>query len=512
MRVTASPAGRMVRVSSSSVSTMSFITEKYGPSGLLTISEFLDFIDHTEGLEITPSHDLKSHFQKLISSAESLFNKTNTRHSLLPFQEEGVQFLWKNKGAILTDEQGLGKTIQLLSAIEPGRQALVICPAFMREVWYDECVKWRPDLKPFIVEGKLVNEVPEPNEVWIASYESLPVDVHKLHTFFPGTHLISDEAQMLRNYTARRTQVFRSLARLVKKSGYVWLATGTPIINDPSDLWSLLQAAGITAYNGRDQFEKLWGAYRSVNGICWGQPKPEAFDRVRPHYLRRNRLEVMPQLPGKIYTDIRVPIKASKDDLELLQSVLSQHELEISKGDLDKLRSTNVSSARRVLSLLKLPAALSFVSKIDRPVVVFSCFKDTTEAFRKLKGWKVINGDESVKSRKTYVDQFQAGGLVGLACTIATAGLGFTMTKSHDALFIDQAWTPAENEQAEDRVCRIGQNEVVQITRLIADHQLDKRVHQVLAVKSKLSQPMKWGNSHPLFPLERLRDLVRELP
>lgn len=512
MRVQVSPAGRMVRVASPSVMTAARIAA-VSSNGLMSISRFLDFVEQTDDLELIPSKDLKAHLTKIADEFVAFRDRLSKIDALLPFQEEGVSFLWRNRGALLTDEQGLGKTIQGLCAIEPGRQALVICPAFMREVWYDECVKWRPDLSPFIVEGKLIRDVPEPNEVWIASYESLPVDVHKLATLYPGTVLIADEAQMLRNYTAIRTRTFRSLARIVKKSGYVWLFTGTPIINEPSDLWSLLQAAAITdVYNGRSEFERLWGAYRSVQGVCWGRPKPEAIERVRPHYLRRNRLEVLPQLPGKIYTDIRVPVKPSREEQRELAETLRLHEVDFERGDFEKLRSTNVSTSRRILSLLKLPTALSFVQRIDRPIVVFSCFRETTEAFRKLRGWKVINGEEQPSRRKAFVDELQRGELSGLACTIQTAGIGFTMTKSHDALFIDEAFTPAENDQAEDRLCRIGQNDVVQITKLVADHPIDRRVHQILKVKRELSAPMKWTNSHSSFPLERLRVFIDQMP
>lgn len=508
MRITVYPAGRsMVRVESPRVVDMTYVLT-YGKGGYMSIERFLDFVEKFEP-EITPSKDLREHFLAILKAEDSLDPHLGQLESLMPFQQQGVAFLWRNRGALLTDEQGLGKTIQALSAIEPNRQALVICPAFLRLTWYAECRRWRKDLTPAIVEGKL-DAVPEPNHVLIASYESLPLDAHKIGTFFPGTVLVADEAQMVRNYSAERTRLFRSLARVVRQSGFVWLLTGTPVVNEPDDLWSLLQACGIAneVYGNRDMFDKLWGGYRTVQGICWGKPKQEAMNRVQPHYLRRNRLEVLPELPGKIYSDLVIDVAPTIRDKMLLDAA-DQEVAEFKLDDLSKIRSTNVSTARRALSKLKLPTALARAKVATDPLVVFTCFKETARAFEKLKDWKVIDGDEPMRRRQSIVEALQRGELRGVACTIATAGLGFTMTASHDALFVDETFSYAENAQAEDRLCRIGQDKVVQITRIVANHQLDKRVHQILAVKRKHAQPMMWGNAYMRPSVDRLREFMK---
>jgi SNF2 family DNA or RNA helicase len=111
------------------------------------------------------------------------------------------------------------------------------------------------------------------------------------------------------------------------------------------------------------------------------------------------------------------------------------------------------------------------------------------------------------------VRDLQEGKLRGVACTIKAAGLGLTMTKAHDCLFIDREWTNAENIQAEDRMCRIGQKEVVQVTNLVANHPLDERVAELLEYKRQLAEPMTWPNVPTReVPVADLQRIVEMLP
>ena len=97
-----------------------------------------------------------------------------------------------------------------------------------------------------------------------------------------------------------------------------------------------------------------------------------------------------------------------------------------------------------------------------------------------------ITGSDKAADREESVRQFQAGELKGIACTIKAGGVGITLTRSHQVVFVDMDWTPANNLQAEDRACRIGQTKGVVISKLVADHTLDKKLTWILIEKMKL--------------------------
>ena len=93
-----------------------------------------------------------------------------------------------------------------------------------------------------------------------------------------------------------------------------------------------------------------------------------------------------------------------------------------------------------------------------------------------------------MEARALSVERFQdpSYGVRGIAGTVGAMGVGVTLTRAAHAVFVDRPWTPAEEDQAEDRICRIGQERPVMITRLIADHPVDRRVQSVLDKKRRL--------------------------
>jgi SWI/SNF-related matrix-associated actin-dependent regulator of chromatin subfamily A-like protein 1 len=497
MRVRAYPSGSCIVLEPLCVETAQSIGRP-----TLGVSAFLDFLEQRPEVEVEPTGAVRPFLERQLEVAERIHGV-----GLMPFQEEGVGFLYGKKHAILADDMGLGKTAQALHAIEPRSQSLVVCPAFLRNVWVKECAQWRPDLAPIVVKGKL-EAIPELDQLVIMSYESLPDDPTKLPRFTTRTPLIADEAQYLRNYTTR-TRRFRKLSRWVNRTGFTWLLTGTPVTNDPSDLWALMQACGLggSLYGGREGFDKAFNGIRTIEGYCWGTPKPDAMRPIQPYYLRRLKEDVLDQLPPKIHRTHDVVVRASEQEADAIAA--AEFELDQTFWD---LQSSNVSTARRVLSRLKIPHAEQVASLTDGPVIVFTCFRETAEHFAHRPGWAYVHGGIPASRRSKLVDKFQSGELRGLACTIQSIGLGVTLTRSHDVIFVDEAFTNAENMQAEDRVCRIGQDKPVTITRIVTQHRMDQRVNAILREKRRLAAPIDWPAStrNEALPVARLRALLEE--
>jgi SNF2 family DNA or RNA helicase len=121
-------------------------------------------------------------------------------------------------------------------------------------------------------------------------------------------------------------------------------------------------------------------------------------------------------------------------------------------------------------------------------VVVFSAHRGPIEALREKRpeGWEFITGDTSDEARWRIQDAFQAGRLRGIGATIQASGVALTFTRSHFAIFVDRLYNPAQNAQAEDRVCRIGQDRGVVIYNLVSKHPLDEHIDSVLMRRQAL--------------------------
>lgn len=428
---------------------------------------------------------------------------------LFGYQREGVGFLASRDVAYLFDDMGLGKTVQALCAIDPGRPALVVCPASLRDNWASECRKWRPDIAPVVVASKSAFRWPEPGELVVVSYHGTPPAPDKVGKFPRGLQLIADECHAVKRLGASRkpvqtTKRFRLIARRVAKyGGQTWMMSGTPVMNNPADLWGLLQATrlGTPLYRSRDRFNKIFGGWTDGLGQVLWNPKKIHEDAMGPTagiVLRRKREDEL-DLPAKSHRTREVSIATSRDMRAALKAAENHPIFETLQdaawagddvSEVDGAYFSELMAARRLLAQAKIPALLAVVEEfreVGEPLVVFSAHRGPVEALGDLEGWGAVHGGVT-GGRQSLVDAFQAGRLRGLALTIGAGGTGFTLTRACHALFVDRAWTPAENAQAEDRISRIGQTRPVTITDLVADHAVDRRLHAVLRTKVATTQ------------------------
>jgi len=466
--------------------------------------------------------------------------------SLYPFQRTGTGWLSTRTGALLSDEMGLGKTIQAITALPAGVPVLVVAPAVAKGVWLRELSRWRPQLRVSVLKGRDSFRWPEPGEVLVTNYDILPevhaktcpgtlpaekckgcktevnhlgirvkVDGHKkscddkgnlldarpcpgcakmLKLARPNTVAIVDEAHALKSGKARRTLRWRALSIGIRENdGRVWLLTATPLLNNPSELWNVYNAAGIAeeAFGSWKGFVQLFeGKALFYGGYEWGTPEGEVAERIRRVALRRMRAEVLPDLPVKTHREIVVDIdrKSLSECDKYLEEIGGLDEL-IALIERDGIKFETMSRVRSALATAKTPALMAMLPDFEdanEPVVVFSAHRFPIDLLKKRKGWRVITGDTKGTERTEIEDQFQRGELKGVGCTIKAGGVAITLTRAHQSIFVDREFTPALNAQAEDRICRIGQDRGCIITILVADHQLDIRLAELVARKQKL--------------------------
>jgi hypothetical protein len=316
-----------------------------------------------------------------------------------------------------------------------------------------------------------------------------------------GTIIIGDEAQKVKNPKAERTTLMRALCDEVRQEkGRSWGLTATPMENKATELWSVLQCFGCAqeAFGGWKAFARMMGGSEGNFGMEWGgEISDEVPGRLQRVMLRRIRTQVLPQLPVKRYQTVPVDIDATTKRLcDKAETFLRTQGIDIhgtvTAAQLSRFDSPafeEISAARAALATAKIAAMLETVESYEEQeekLVVFSAHRAPIDLLAKREGWAVITGSTPNEERSAIEDKFQRGELKGVACTIQAGGVAITLTRSAHSLFVDRAWNPAANSQAEDRICRIGQSRGCLIRTLTADHALDQRINEVLEEKTAL--------------------------
>lgn len=439
------------------------------------------------GLRVAPEI-LERAAGRLAKVQEALLGRAGDPR-LYPFQQEGVLWLQGRRQALLADEMGLGKTAQALMALPDNARAIIVCPASLKRNWSDETLRWRNDLTPAVLDGKKSYRWPEPGEVCILNYDILPDAVAAGEGTPAGVVLIGDEVQATKSRKARRTKRWSALAKAVGAAGgRVWIMTGTPLLNRPPELWQVLDGAGLAeiAFTHFGRFFKLFNAEKGKYGTEWGHPDPQVPGLLQRVMLRRERRTVLPQLPEKTHRTVVVN-NIDKQTSALCDAALDAWD---EAGHPDELPAFEaMAHAKEALARAKILALLEMVEiyeESDEPLVVFSDHVAPVEELGKREGWAEIRGGVPSERRAEIVKAFQAGKLRGIALTITAGGTGLTLTRASHMIFCDLNWVPANNVQAEDRICRIGQERGCQYTTLVVSHALDERIREIIEGKMRL--------------------------
>lgn len=425
---------------------------------------------------------------------------------LYDYQVDGVDFLASKDYALLGDDMGTGKTVQTIKALPEGASCIAIVPACVKYNWSDEIGKWRPDLKVTILKGRGSFQWPDHSEVVITNYDILPErfapikrENVKYKEFLDNlekgdrdqakrTHLVVDEAHYVKNGRTNRAARVRGLAKICR---VVWGLTGTPLLNKPGDLFGMLKNLNMASdvFGSFTRFCELFKAFRNKwGGLVYGRPDPIVPELLRRVMLRRLRHKVLPQLPTKYYTELKVD--AIPRDLKKELDIVFDAWGPIVTVDKKLPDFSEFSEIRKKLALSRIPTMLEYVENCEEqevPLLVFSAHRDPILECAKREGWEAITGTTSAKRRQEIVRDFQRGLLKGVALTIAAGGVGLTLTRAWKVLFVDLDWVPSNNSQAEDRVCRIGQKaSKVEIIRMVSDHPLDLHVLKLIDQKMKV--------------------------
>jgi SNF2 family DNA or RNA helicase len=442
------------------------------------------------------------------------------RATLHEFQEKGYCWLRtlddRRRGGLLADDMGLGKTVQVIGYLAALREsersgpALVVAPKTLLENWIEEVRRFCPDLALARYSGGSIKDTPELEQVDIVltTYDTLRIHQVEMARV-DWDAVICDEAQAIKNPTTGRTTAVKAL------KGRMRIAmTGTPVENGLTELWSIMDWVQPGLLRSRAEFRT--DHERPI--VTETNPTERAHHikalqrHILNHYLRRMKSEVLVGLPPKKYHRIESPLTSSQitEYLELVEEAQGggqgamlgclQRLLKLCSSPWNELESYAVGGSKEDLS--RCPKLRSTVEILDRvrdrgeKALIFverlavQGMLQTVIAKRYGLQADLINGKVTT-GRQELVNAFNArSGFQVMILSPKVGGTGLNITSANHVIHYMRPWNPAIENQATDRVHRIGQERDVHVYLPIAvwPDDTEQSVDQVLdeLIQSKL--------------------------
>jgi len=391
--------------------------------------------------------------------------------SLYPFQKRAVEFHLNHHYSMNGCKMGLGKTVQAIATIAHIEgTAVVVCPAYLRKNWLNEIDKFLPEHKP---------------PIYVMSYE-------KFQKLSPPhcKILVFDEAHYLKNMQSKRTKYTHEYVKRVKPDHLI-LLTGTPIKNRVSEFYSLMK---LCSYNPRKTsgLPLTKGFYVFANALCKYRDISTPYGTTRKFFGLKNKPLLIKYLEGKYFSaknDNPLP-KLQRQNI-LVDSIKNKELIEQLEED---FASNHISSAKKNIAVEKARFTAAYVTDCmlndEKPLLVFSDHIESCERIKWVLDSKgitnnqVITGSTPAEMRHNFVAKFQQRCIDVLICTIGSMSTGFTLTATNRVIFNDLSWCPADNEQAEKRIHRIGQTKDCYVVHILSEG-IDKKIMEVLEEKQR---------------------------
>jgi SNF2 family DNA or RNA helicase len=400
-------------------------------------------------------------------------------------------------GGILADDMGLGKTVQSIAYIlserpvieEKKEPILIVCPSSLTYNWLGELNKFAPEISVTLMEGskreraELQKETKDTHVV-ITSYPLLLKDIdwylqQTFHTAF------FDEAQSFKNPV---TQTAKAVKKL--KADHRFALTGTPVENSLEELWSIFHVV----------FPELFRGFKDYNNLT----RQKIARRARPFLLRRKKEDVLSELPEKIET---------LETRDLLPEQKKLYAAYLAKLRHDTLKHLNKETLRK--NKIRILAGLTRLRQICcHPALFVDGYKGSSAKFEQLKqlieesrlsGKRVLifsqftkmlsiigrdmslqgipffylDGGTPSEERLERVNRFNAGERDFFLISLKAGGTGLNLTGADTVILYDLWWNPAVEEQAADRAHRMGQENVVEVIKLVAKGTIEEKMNEL---------------------------------
>lgn len=444
-----------------------------------------------------------------------------------PYQLEGVRYALDNKRCIFGDQPGLGKTMQAICAVVKAHKevkqygetfpTLVICPASLKINWQREFKKFA-GIDAIILDDKNRSvwqryfEMKRPDgeplsPVFIVNYESLKkffVANIKDHARFTLRSIQFDErVNMFKSIIideshkckSTKTQQAKYVEGICKGKQWIFELTGTPVVNNNTDLIQQLRILGrLDDFGGYKQF---------VGRYCDGPKQSSNLKELNYRlwcncFFRREKQKVLTQLPEKTrqYFTCDITNRKEYDDAE--RDVLQYLRTYKNASD-DKIQRAMRGQIMVKMGILKAIAARGKVKAVSdfihdiidggEKLIMFAYLKEVVDALKQeFPDAVTVTGSDNIQQKQIAVDRFQNDDDCKLIIlNYRSGGTGLTLTAASRVGFIEFPWTYSDCEQAEDRAHRNGQKNNVNCYYFLGDKTIDKYMYHVIQTKKDIA-------------------------
>ncbi|MDM0469027.1 DEAD/DEAH box helicase [Clostridium perfringens] len=466
---------------------------------------------------------------------------------LRPYQKEG--FKWINEitdlgfGGVLADDMGLGKTLQIIAFLlsQKKSKSIVVVPTSVIYNWMDEFEKFAPSIRIGLVHGSkskrdkvlrdfkrgLGIKIEESNlkeksyekyDVLLTTYGTLKND-EKAYENLSFDYCIIDEAQNIKNPTAQATLSVKNI-----KSRCNIALTGTPIENNLMELWSIFDFVMPGYLFTKERFRERF--------ILDESNLSELKSLITPFILRRLKEDVLSELPEKLEKKYLVEMKGKQKQLysfyiKAIKNQLNENK-SFEKSGRDKINLFAYLTKLREICLDPSLVVPDYTGGSSKLTVVKEIVKDASESGKKILlfsqftsvlqkieedfkkediSYLYLDGGTSAKDRVERVKKFNEDSNIKVfLISLKAGGVGLNLTSASVVIHFDPWWNPAVEDQATDRAHRFGQENKVEVIKLVAKDTIEEKIVLMQEDKRELIQSLMDGKTMDGKGLKRLTE------
>ena len=470
-----------------------------------------------ESMRISRSRD----FKKLIESYENSLNfddeqsvPESLENIMRDYQKFGFEWFRTlsryRLGGILADDMGLGKTIQAIALMlsakensEEHKQFLVISPSSLTINWENEIKKFAPSLDTLCLNGpaaerKTLFEDIDKYDVIITSYSTILRDIDKYENMTFAIQFI-DEAQNIKNHNTQSAKAVKAI-----KSDLRFALTGTPVENTLAELWSIFDFVMPGYLYNYSYFKKN---YETPIVKRNDEKSVKSLQRLTsPFILRRLKKEVLTELPEKTETILYTEMEKEQKKIYTANAVQILGELK-SLDNSDKIKILAMLTRLRQLCCdpalvyenynggsAKLEQCIELVKnciEAGHKILLFSQFTSMLDIISQRFNeenisYYMLTGKTKARERLKLVNEFNENDIGVFLISLKAGGTGLNLTGADIVIHYDPWWNVSAENQASDRVYRIGQKNNVQIYKLIVKNTIEEKIRELQQKKSDL--------------------------
>lgn len=466
---------------------------------------------------------------------------------LRPYQKDG--FKWINEitdlgfGGVLADDMGLGKTLQIIAFLlsQKKSKSIVVVPTSVIYNWMDEFEKFAPSIRVGLVHGSkskrdkvlrdfkrgLGIKIEEENlkeksyekyDVLLTTYGTLKND-EKAYENLSFDYCIIDEAQNIKNPSAQATLSVKNI-----KSRCNIALTGTPIENNLMELWSIFDFVMPGYLFTKERFRERF--------ILDESNLSELKSLITPFILRRLKEDVLSELPEKLEKKYLVEMKGKQKQLysfyvKAIKNQLNENKSSEKSGR-DKINLFAYLTKLREICLDPSLVVPDYTGESSKLTVVKEIVKDASESGKKILlfsqftsvlqkieedfkkediSYLYLDGGTSAKDRVERVKKFNEDSNIKVfLISLKAGGVGLNLTSASVVIHFDPWWNPAVEDQATDRAHRFGQENKVEVIKLVAKDTIEEKIVLMQEDKRELIQSLMDGKTMDGKGLKRLTE------